>query len=59
MMDIFTIVARLKRLPRQRRIAHLRSLIAQELPRSQRRADLEAVLKREMLAQLKHENRAA
>lgn len=59
MTDIFTIIARLKRLPRQHRIAHLRSLIAQELPRSQRRADLEAVLKKEIIAQLKHENRAA
>ena len=57
--DIFTVMRRLRRLPRQHRINYLRSLIAVELPRSQRRQELEAALRHEILAQLKQENRAA
>ena len=58
-MDIFTTLQRLRRLSRPHRIAHLKSLIALELPRSFRRHELEAALKQEMLAQIKAENRAA
>ena len=57
--DIFTTISRLRRLSRPNRIAHLRALISLEQPRSVRRQELEAALKREMLAQLKSENRAA
>jgi hypothetical protein len=58
-IDIFTIMRRLRRLSRPNRIAHLRALISLELPRSQRRHELEAALKHELVAQLKSENRAA
>ena len=59
MMDIFTVLQRMRRLSRPNRIAHLKALISLEAPRSIRRHELEAALKREMLAQLKAENRAA
>lgn len=57
--DIFTVLQRMRRLSRPHRIAHLRVLVLLEPPRSVRRHELEAALRREVLAQLKKENRAA
>lgn len=57
--DIFTIIRRLRRMSRPHRIAHLSALARLEPLRSQRRKELEAALKREILTQLKFENRAA
>jgi hypothetical protein len=59
MADIFTTLKRLQRFSRPNRIAHLRALASLEKPRSQRRQELEAALRREVLAQLKAENRSA
>lgn len=49
---------RIKRLALPHQIAHLRSLVEQEKPRSIRRGELEALLQDKMLLQLKRENRA-
>lgn len=59
MSDIFTTLKRLRRLPIEHRIAHLRALICAEKPRSIRRKDLEAALRHEITAQLRKECRAA
>jgi hypothetical protein len=53
------IITRMKRLPAQHRIAHLRSLLAVEKPYSQRRCELEDLLQVEVLKQLRREIRAA
>lgn len=53
------LIARMKRLPPQHRIAHLRSLVAAEKPYSHRRTELEDLLQVEVLKQLKREIRAA
>ena len=49
---------RMKRLPRHHRIAHLRALIGQQPVRSIRRLELVALLRAEMTAQPREENRA-
>lgn len=56
---IFLICARLKRLPLHHRIAHLRALVAAELPHSVRRNELQSLLEGCLLKQLKREVRAA
>ena len=53
------IITRMKRLPVQHRIAHLRALLSVEKPYSQRRCELEDLLQVEVLKQLKRECRAA
>lgn len=53
------LIARMKRLPPQHRIAHLRSLVAAEKPYSHRRTELEDLLQVEVLKQLRKEIRAA
>lgn len=58
-MTIFETIKRLQRIPRPHRVAHLRALVRLERPRSQRRAELMAALCKEMLSQLRKENRAA
>lgn len=55
--SIFEIVRRIRHLPVIHQVAHLRSLIASEPPRSIRRGELEAALKSVMLRQLKRELR--
>lgn len=57
-MTIFEPLKRLQRLPRQHRIAFLKSLLELEKPRSVRAVELTAALKRERTAQLKSENRS-
>lgn len=56
---ILLLERRIRRLARPHRIAHLRALILFEQPRSIRRAELEAVLKLEVTAQIRKETRAA
>lgn len=58
-MMLHQLIARMRRLPVQHRIAHLRSLVAAEKPYSQRRTELEDLLQVEILKQLKREIRAA
>lgn len=58
-MTIFETLKRLQRMPRIHRIAHLQVLVRNEKPRSNRRAELMAELRKEVLGQLKTENRAA
>jgi len=58
-MTIFETMKRLRRLPRHHRIAHLKSCIKQEKPRSVRWQELVAALRQEMVTQLRVENRAA
>ena len=58
-MRLHQIITRMKRLPVQHRIAHLRSLLAVEKPYSQRRCELEDLLQVEVLKQLRKEIRAA
>jgi hypothetical protein len=50
-------IARMKRLPRHHRIAHLRAIIPTLPARSIRRGELETLLKAEVTAQLRKENR--
>lgn len=57
-MSIFEILKRLQRMPRIHRIAHLQALLRAEKPRSHRYAELWAALRKEVLGQLKTENRA-
>lgn len=52
-------IARMRRLPRHHRIAHLRAIIPTLPPRSIRRGEMEALLKTEVTAQLRKENRCA
>jgi hypothetical protein len=56
MIPLHILTKRLRRLPRQHRIAHLRSLIPAYPERSIRRQELELMLRDEMLGQLKKEN---
>jgi hypothetical protein len=58
-MKISLMISRMKRLPRHHRIAHLRSVISTLPPRSIRRDELEVLLRDEVTAQLRKENRAA
>lgn len=51
-------IRQMARLPRQHRIAHLRSLILDLPVRSVRRKELEALLRDEVTAQIKKENAA-
>ena len=55
---IHIIVARMKRIPLHHRIAHLRALVAAELPHSVRRNELQSLLDGAVLSQLKKENRS-
>jgi hypothetical protein len=59
MTPIHEIVSRMRRLPLHHRIAHLRVLVADEKPHSQRRSELEDLLQVEVLKQLRREIRAA
>lgn len=59
MTPISITIKRLARLPRHHRISHLRSLILELPARSIRRQELQHLLRDEMTAQLKRENRAA
>ena len=59
MTPIHEIVSRMKRLPLHHRIAHLRTLVANEKPHSVRRNELQSLLEGAMLKQLRKENRAA
>ncbi len=58
-MTLFETMKRMQRLSRPHRIAFLRSLLQLTPTRSVRHAELYAVLKRELTAQLRSENRAA
>ncbi len=51
------LTSRLKRLPLHHRIAHLRSLLKNELPFSVRRNELQSLLEGQMLKQLRKEIR--
>jgi hypothetical protein len=53
------VVSRMKRLPLNHRIAHLRALVAVEKPYSVRRNELQSLLEGAILKQLKKESRAA
>ena len=59
MTDILTTLMRIRRHPRHIRIAILRAEIEASPPRSVRAIELTAALKREVLAQLRAENREA
>lgn len=59
MTPISTLIIRMARLPRNHRIAHLRSLVLDLPARSIRRRELEHLLRDEMTKQLKAESRAA
>lgn len=56
---ILILERRIRRLSRPQRIHHLRAIAKLEKPRSVRRLELEALLKAEIVAQLRKENRAA
>jgi len=58
MTPISIMIKRMARLPRHHRIAHLKALIQQLPARSIRRQELEALLRDEMVAQLRKENAA-
>jgi hypothetical protein len=58
MTPISIMIKRMARLPRHHRIAHLKALIQQLPARSIRRRELEALLRDEMVAQLRKENAA-
>lgn len=58
-MTIFETLRKIQRLPRAHRIAFLKSLQQLCPERSIRWVELNAALKREVLAQLRAENRAA
>jgi len=57
-VPIHLVCRRIKRLALPHQIAHLRSLVGQEKPRSIRRIELEALLRDKMTLQLKREIRA-
>ena len=59
MTPIGILIRRMARLPRPHRIAHIRALILELPARSIRRQELQHLLRDEMTAQLKRENRAA
>lgn len=59
MTPISIMIRRMARLPRHHRIAHLKALILELPARSIRRHELEHLLRDEMTAQIKSENRAA
>lgn len=55
MTPLALIIKRLRRLPRQHRIAHLQALVRVEKKRSVRRQELEAMLRDERTAQIRKE----
>ena len=58
-VPIHLVCRRIKRLALPHQIAHLRSLVDQEKPRSIRRTELELLLKDRITRQLKNEIRAS
>ncbi len=59
MTPISIMIRRMARLPRHHRIAHIKALILELPARSIRRQELMHLLREEMTAQIKAENRAA